>query len=140
MPTSINGYCARQSGALGQAGQAGQVALQVTALTASTPAHHIHAPMALVPCAQSDKRFRYLFTFLYWIYVIIFIFIVLPLYGTLFPTPGFSHRVYRRGFNEAIGTLCFPFSPFMAFGFACCYGAQQEGKCCNISLVLLCHV
>jgi len=22
---------------------------------------------------------------------------------------GFSHRVYRRGFNEAIGTLCFPF-------------------------------
>jgi len=50
---------------------------------------------------------RQKFGFLYWIYV--FIFIVLPLYGTVFPTAGFSHRVYRRGFNEAIGTLCFPF-------------------------------
>jgi len=37
-----------QSGALGQSGQ---VALQVSALTASVYAHHIHALMALVPCA-----------------------------------------------------------------------------------------
>jgi len=27
---------------------------------------------------------------------------------------GFSHRVYCRGFNEAIGTLCFPF--FILYG------------------------
>ena len=32
------------------------------------------------------------------------------MYGTLFLTVGFSHRVYRRGFNEAIGTLYFSFS------------------------------
>jgi len=25
-------------------------------------------------------------------------------------------------------------------GLACRYGAQQEGKCCSISLVLLCHL
>jgi len=28
-----------------------------------------------------------------------------------FPTAGFSHRVYRRGFNEAIGTYVFLFHP-----------------------------
>jgi len=58
-------------------------------------------------CAVLIYTPRQKFEFLYWIYV--FIFIVLPLYGTLFPTADFSHRVYRRGFNEAIGTLCFPF-------------------------------
>jgi len=82
-------------------------------------------------------------SWIYWIYV----FIVFPFYNTLFPTAGFSHRIYHRGFNEAIGTLCFSFSSFMPFLYvvrsclhACCHGAQQEGKCCNISLVQLCHV
>ena len=58
-----------------------------------------------------------MFEFLYWIYWI-YVFIVFPLYGTLFPTAGFSHRVYRRGFNEAIGTLCFPF--FILYGVSLC--------------------
>jgi hypothetical protein len=57
-------------------------------------------------------------------------FTVFPLYGTLFPTAGFSHRVYRRGFNEAIGI-------FHLRRFACCLGAQQEGKCCNIFIFIL---
>ena len=55
-------------------------------------------------------------------------FIVFPLYGTLFPTAGFSHRVYHRGFNEAIGTICFfifillwrSFMAFFLYGVPLC--------------------
>jgi len=85
---------------------------------------HTHAVPILTP--------RQKFKFLYWIYWI-YIFIGFPLYGTLFPTVGFSHRVYRRGFNEAIGTLCFPFFHplwrfFMSFGLACMLAATECSK------------
>jgi len=80
--------------------------------------------LALMPgqAVPTFARFQYTcrdkkFEFLYWIYWI-FTFIVLPLYGTLFPTAGFSPWVYRRGFNEAIGTLCFPF--FILYGVSLC--------------------
>ena len=81
-------------------------------------------------CAVPIYMPRQKFEFVYWIYVFIFIF--LPLYGTLFPTAGFSHRVYPRGFNEAIGTLCFPFfilyGVSLTFGLACMLAATERSK------------
>jgi len=79
---------------------------------------------------------RQKFEFLYWIYV--FIFIVLPLYSTLFPTAGFSYRVYCRAFNEAIGTLCFPFfildGVSLSFGLACMLAATERSKRGSIAI------
>ena len=125
-------------------GRSGQAALQVTALTALVNAHGIgslrydyrahgisprsrYSPTHAVPILTPRQKFKFLH-WIFWIYV----FIVLPLYGTLFPTAGFSHRVYRRGFNEAIGTLCFPFFILygisLSFGLACMLAATERSK------------
>ena len=70
-----------------------------------------------------------------------------PVVQYSFSSCGFLLQALPQRFYEAIGTVCFSFSSFMAFLYvvqsclhACCHGVLQEGKCCNISLVLLCHV